>query len=117
MSFFLKGVREMNWKSFFIGLTVGIAGGFAAKELISQNTKISPEKVLKHVKEQFKQNGPISGSWIHMKTEPYERHDVQYHVYKGGISKNINGKTEQFEFIADALTGTLLDIKRLSEVS
>lgn len=32
-------------------------------------------------------------------------------MYKGGISKNQNGVNEQFEFIADAQTGTLLDVK------
>lgn len=105
----------MNWKSFLIGVSVGIVGGYTAKQIISQKTKVSPEKVLEHVKAQFKQNGPINGSWIHMKVEPYEQHQVQYQVYKGGISKNNDGKNEQYEFIADALTGTILDIRKLSE--
>jgi predicted small secreted protein len=105
----------MNWKSFALGVSVGIVAGVAAKEIISQNTKVSPEKVLENVKDHFKQNGPISGSWIHMKAEPFEQHQVQYQVYKGGISKNNNGATEQYEFIADASTGTLLDVRRLTE--
>jgi predicted small secreted protein len=105
----------MNWKSFALGVSVGIVAGVAAKELISQNTKVSPEKVLENVKDQFKQNGPISGSWIHMKAEPFEKHQVHYQVYKGGISKNTNGTTEQYEFIADASTGTLLDVRLLND--
>ncbi|WP_066311102.1 PepSY domain-containing protein [Bacillus sp. FJAT-29814] len=105
----------MNWKSFALGVSVGILAGFAAKTVISSTTNVSPEKVLENVKDHFKQNGPISGSWIHMKAEPFEKHQVQYQVYKGGISKNNNGKTEQFEFIADASTGALLDVRLLNE--
>jgi predicted small secreted protein len=104
----------MNWKSFVLGAAVGLISGYAAKEIISQKTYVSPEKVLDYVKKQFNQNGPISGSWIHMEAEPYEKQQINYQVYKGGISKNHNGLNEQFEFIADASTGTLLDVRSLS---
>jgi predicted small secreted protein len=104
----------MNWKSFILGAAVGLIGGYAAKEIINLKTNVSPEKVLDQVKKQFNQNGPISGSWIHMEAEPYEKQDIKYRVYKGGISKNNNGSNEQFEFIADAQTGTLLDVRVLS---
>lgn len=104
----------MNWKSFILGAVVGVVGGYAVKEIISQKTYVSAEKVLEYVKKQFNQNGPISGSWIHMETEPYQKQQIQYQVYKGGISKNNNGKNEQYEFIADASTGTLLDVRSLS---
>lgn len=104
----------MNWKSFFVGAAVGLIGGYVVKEVIDQKTNVSPEKVLEQVKKQFKQNGPINGSWIHMEAEPYEKQQIHYRVYKGGISKNNNGSTEQFEFIADAQTGTLLEIRSLT---
>jgi len=100
----------MNWKSFILGTAVGVIGGYTAKVIISQKMDVSPEKVLSHVKKLFHQNGPISGSWIHMEAEPYEKNQIHYQVYKGGISQNNNGKNEQFEFIADAHTGTLLDV-------
>lgn len=105
----------MNWKSFLLGAAVGVVSGYAVKEIISQKTYVSPEKVLENVKKQFNQNGPINGSWIHMITEPFEKHDIKYQVYKGGISKIQNGVNEQFEFIADALTGTLIDVKSSTE--
>jgi predicted small secreted protein len=104
----------MNWKSFFIGAAVGLIGGYMTKEILQQKTNVSPEKVLEQVKRQFKQTGPISGSWIHMVTEPYERHDIHYEVYKGGISKNQDGSNEQYEFIADAQTGTLLEVRPIT---
>ncbi|MCM3116591.1 PepSY domain-containing protein [Neobacillus sp. MER 74] len=104
----------MNWKSFLLGAAVGLISGYAAKEIIYGRTNVSPEKVLEQVKRQFTKNGPINGSWIHMEAEPYEKQHIDYLVYKGGISKNNNGTTEQFEFIVDAQTGTLLDIRSLS---
>lgn len=110
----IHGGALMNWKSFILGAAVGVISGYAVKEIISQKTYVSPEKVLENVKKQFNQNGSISGSWIHMEAEPYEKQQIQYKVYKGGISKNNRGVNEQFEFIADATTGTLLDIKSAS---
>ncbi len=105
----------MNWKSFFVGAAIGIIGGYTANVIISKKTNVSPERVLENVKNQFKQNGTISGSWIHMVAEPYERQQMHYQVYKGGISKNNNGESEQIEFIADAKTGTILEVRRLQE--
>ena len=100
----------MNLKSFLLGIGVGIAGGLIARELLEQKSFVSPEKALANAKEVFKQNGAISGSWIHMKAEPFEKGHLQYEVYKGGISrKTAEDSTEQFEFIADAETGTILD--------
>lgn len=107
--YFAFGGGSMNWKSFFIGLGVGLASGYAAKELLSKQTYVSAEKVLNSAKNTFKADGPISGSWIHMKTEPYQKGQLKYEVYKGGISRQLNGAYEQYEFIADARTGVILD--------
>lgn len=104
----------MNWKSFFIGVGVGIVSGFLTKEILDTKMPVSPEKALANAKDLFKKSGPISGSWIHMKTEPYEKQNLPYTVYKGGISRAVNDKIEQFEFIADASTGAVIDVARLS---
>jgi predicted small secreted protein len=93
-----------------IGAAVGFVGGYAAKGVITKEVNRSPEKVLEYVKNQFKQQGHISGSWIHMEAEPYEKEQIRYKVYKGGISKHQNGEQKQYEFIADAGTGTIIDI-------
>lgn len=105
----------MNWKSFLIGLSSGLIGGIAASYLVSKEypTKVSPEKVLEQVKTKFKEQGPISGSWIHMEAVPYENNRLQYQVYKGGISQNKDEKAFQYEFIADALTGTILSVEQI----
>lgn len=104
----------MNWRNFLIGAAVGFVGGYAAKGIINKEVNRSPEKVLEYVKNQFKQHGNISGSWIHMETEPYEKEQIRYTVYKGGISKHQNGEQKQYEFIADAGTGTIIDIYPLN---
>jgi len=45
-----------------------------------------------------------------MEAEPYDKNQMTYRVYKGGISQNTDGNIKQYEFIADAQTGTLLDL-------
>ncbi|MEH7544273.1 MULTISPECIES: PepSY domain-containing protein [Bacillaceae] len=100
----------MNWKSFFLGAAVGIVGGYVTKEILTQKTNVSPERVLGAVKKHLQPKGSIQGSWIHMEAEPYDKNQMTYRVYKGGISQNTDGNIKQYEFIADAQTGTLLDL-------
>ncbi|PFN96464.1 putative small secreted protein [Neobacillus bataviensis] len=100
----------MNWKSFFLGAAVGIVGGYVTKEILTQKTNVSPERVLGAVKKHLQPKGSILGSWIHMEAEPYDKNQMTYRVYKGGISQNTDGNIQQYEFIADAQTGTLLDL-------
>lgn len=106
----------MNWKSFILGVSIGLIGGYAVKEAISQKGKVSPERVLEHVKSEFKKEAAfnISGSWIHMEAEPYEKGRIHYQVYKGGISTNEDGTSKQYEFIVDAATGSILEVYPLA---
>lgn len=103
----------MNWKSFILGLGAGFVGGFLTNQLLMEKKHVSPEKALAHAKEIFKQTGPISGSWIQMKAEPYEKEHSSYTVYRGGISRTVNGQPEQYEFIVDAFTGDIIDTKKI----
>jgi predicted small secreted protein len=104
----------MHWKTFILGVALGAISGYATNKYISTQSFVSAEKVLDHAKKLFKEQGPISGSWIHMKAENFDKNNLTYQVYKGGISrKSDSGEREQFEFIADAKTGTLLEIYTL----
>jgi predicted small secreted protein len=96
----------MRWNSFLLGVLVGAVSGYAANKYISEEKLMSAEKVLENAKKRFKEQGPISGSWIQMKAESYDKHNLIYQVYRGGISRG----RDQMEFIADAKTGTLLDV-------
>ena len=44
-----------------------------------------------------------------MERKPYTKSLLQYEVYIGGISRTSGDQTEQYEFIADAATGAILD--------
>jgi predicted small secreted protein len=99
----------MNWKTFLIGVGSGLATGVVLHGLLEKHQIISPDKALVNAKTAFKKHGPIQGSWIQMERKPYSKSLIQYEVYLGGISRTINGQTEQYEFIVDAATGAILD--------
>jgi predicted small secreted protein len=100
---------HVSWKKFLLGLGIGFAGALILKSNMPRQP-VSPEKALRIVKNEMKKHGPIDGSWIHMIPEPYQKNQVTYQVYKGGISRTVNGKLEQFEFLVDADTGVILEL-------
>ncbi|PLT32243.1 PepSY domain-containing protein [Bacillus sp. V5-8f] len=100
----------MNWRALLLGAAVGFAAGYAAKQIIDETGSPSPERVLENVKSAVKKDGKIYGSWIVMTPENYEKFNLEYKVYKGGITRQLDGKREQFEFVADASTGTILEL-------
>ncbi|HEY4554240.1 MAG TPA: PepSY domain-containing protein [Bacillaceae bacterium] len=100
----------MNWKSFIWGAAAGLIGGYLVSEAAKKKVPISGEKVLFQVKRAFKEEGKIDGSWLQTKPEDYKKHAVRTKVYRGGITRNVNGERQQFEFIADAYTGSVIDV-------
>ncbi|MGP4075660.1 PepSY domain-containing protein [Halobacillus sp. K22] len=104
----------MNWKKVAIAAGVGAVAGYAVKQQFSSNQNVTPEKALKIAKEAFKKQGPISGSWIYMKPEELNKNGINYDVYRGGISKNQDGETSQYEFYIDTETGTIVDVAETS---
>jgi predicted small secreted protein len=99
----------MNWKTFLIGAGSGLAAGVVLHGILEKKQMISPERALANAKSAFKKHGPIQGSWIQMERKPYTKSLLQYEVYIGGISRTSGDHTEQYEFIADAATGAILD--------
>lgn len=104
----------MRFKKSLIAIGLGAIVGYVAAKQISENQQLSPEKALKRAKESFKRQGPISGSWIHMKTEELAKDDLPYTVYRGGVSRSIDGQTKQYEFYIDAVSGTILDVSEVA---
>lgn len=100
----------MNWKTLILGIAAGFACGYATKQVLEQSGPPSPERILDIVKASVKKDGKIYGSWILMKPETYQKYDLDYEVYKGGITRSMNNTQEQFEFVADATTGTIIDL-------
>ena len=97
-----------------MGLGTGVVIGVIASQFANKiDVNRSAELVLKDIKNSFKQEGPIDGSWIFMSPEPLQKEAVKLNVYKGGISRMKNGELEQFEFAADAKTGTVVELVKL----
>lgn len=96
-----------------IGLVIGLTGGALASYWYKKNKTLSADDILEQVKSDFLQEGPIEGSWIHFKKEPAQKFAIKSKVYTGGISRIEDGDLVQYEFIADAYTGSIIDIYRL----
>lgn len=103
----------MKLTDFLAGVATGIAAGMVVNEIVHRvNTTVPADVVLKKVKDAFKKEGPIDGSWIVMTAEPYSNHVVSMDVYRGGISRIMNGELERYDFAADAKTGTIVELTR-----
>ncbi|MEK3933837.1 hypothetical protein MKY41_00840 [Sporosarcina sp. FSL W7-1349] len=103
----------MKMKEFLAGVLTGVAAGIVVNEAIDRvNRNVPADAVLSNVKDAFKKEGPIDGSWIVMKTEPFTNEVITMDVYRGGISRIKNGELEQYEFAADAKTGTVVELVR-----
>ncbi|GAA0455823.1 PepSY domain-containing protein [Alkalibacillus silvisoli] len=98
----------MKWYKLAIPAAIGITVGSILGKKIKEHWLI-PEVALKRVKEQFKQSGPISGSWILMEQEEYAQAGKLYTVYQGGVSRTVDGRTEHYKFYADATNGEILE--------
>ena len=69
----------MKLKDFLAGVLTGVAAGIVVSEAIDRvNQNVSADSVLKNVKDAFKKEGPIDGSWIVMKTEPYKTMSLRW---------------------------------------
>ncbi|WP_070120549.1 PepSY domain-containing protein [Bacillus marinisedimentorum] len=101
----------MNVKNFLIGAGIGAAAAVLLMQA-RDDQYISAERALKDVKDLFKEKGPIDGSWIHMVPEETEKFGLPYTVYRGGVSRSSEGSTEQYEFMIDAKTGSILEVEK-----
>lgn len=100
----------MRWKDVVIGTVVGFACGYATKYMVDKYTNQSPDTILSQVKETLKADGKIIGSWILMTPEKFHKNGLEYEVFKGGLTKIANEKQRQLHFVADASTGTILEV-------
>lgn len=104
----------MKLKDYMMGLGTGIVIGVIASQATNKmDFNRSAELVLNEIKNSFKKEGPIDGSWIYMTPEKFQKAAISMNVYKGGISRVKNGELEQFEFAADAKTGSVVDLVKI----
>lgn len=98
-----------------VGLGLGVVGGAVAAFWYQDRKKMTPDQVLEKVKGAFVKEGPIEGSWISFEKHPLRKFALRSEGYEGGISRLEDGKIVHYEFLADAYTGTVLDIERISD--
>lgn len=105
----------MKARDFLIGVVAGVAAAYVFKEA---TTRVSPNRnpnaILEDVKNEFKKQGPIDGSWIFMQPETFYKENIAIPVFKGGISRLEDGETVNFEFAADTKSGSIVDLVRLT---
>ncbi|MER1958487.1 MAG: hypothetical protein ABS942_13990 [Solibacillus sp.] len=105
----------MNVKDFALGVVTGIAAAIVVKELSNRAVPYAnPNNILATVKSEFKKQAPIDGSWIYMKTENFNNGFTEIPVFKGGITRTIEGEVENYEFAADARSGAIVNIAQVN---
>ena len=80
--------------------------------MVSSQKVLSADQVLENIKSSFLKEGAIEGSWISFEKEPIRKFAVRSSAYRGGLSRIEDGETVYYEFLADAHTGTVLEISR-----
>ena len=97
-----------------IHVTIGLSGaaGFLAGKLFGDR-KLSANAILRLVINDFKKEGPITGSWIDYQARPFQRFAVRTQAYQGGITRQEDDRLTTYRFLADAYTGSILEMKRV----
>lgn len=100
----------MKIKDFVIGALCGIAAGALTTIVINKQTNISSDDVLHKIKKVFNEKGKVTGSWIMTKPETIDKNSILYKVYRGGLTVLVDEEQVNYEFLADAKTGVIIDI-------
>lgn len=111
----MNGENELSYfkGGLVLGVSVGLLSGIASAMWYNKKRAVDADLVLEEVKDAFLKEGPIEGSWIEFEKKPLRKFAIRSKTYNGGISRLEDGQMVQYEFVADAYTGTVIDIKRL----
>ncbi len=104
----------MNWK-FAAAVVAGFTTGFAVANYLEEVSHADPEHVLDEIKKKFRTLGPVEGTWIVMKPELFNNGVLDFDVYQGGITVKQAKQAVQYQFIADAKTGSILHVKQQAD--
>jgi predicted small secreted protein len=100
----------MNWKNVITGFAAGFAAAYAIQQ---KRSSLSSDEALQIVKQAFKQNGSIDGSWIHTTTKILQKHGMAFEGFNGGISRTVDHEQEHYEFFIDRKSGAILELNKL----
>lgn len=110
---FDKNKKQYLLPVLVISAILTFCAGFFTFFLVDQKAPVNADKILNRVKTQFREEGPIEGSWIEMTKVPWKKYSYETKVYYGGISRIEDGQVTQYEFVADAYSGTLMDVYKV----
>ncbi|MEY8445650.1 PepSY domain-containing protein [Enterococcus ratti] len=95
-----------------VGIGLGLLSGITSMIWYQRKKTLSADHVLEQIKTSFLKEGSIEGSWISFEKEPTRKFAIHSKAYRGGISRVEDGEVVYYEFLADAYTGTVLEITR-----
>jgi predicted small secreted protein len=116
MNFLEKCMCKKHKEEILGGILFGaglVLGSVVTALCYEQKRTVNGDKILENVKKMFLAEAPIEGSWIELHPVPLSRYSSKTDVYYGGISRKEEDVLVQYEFIADAYTGTILDLYKL----
>jgi len=99
----------LKWGATFIA---GAALGVATTTVYNQKKHLSTKKILAKIKAQFLKEGTVEVSYIEEIREELARFALKYEIYRGGIIRKEDERYINYEFTADANTGTVISIER-----
>lgn len=108
-----KETRSLFTDGLAIGVGIGLVGGILSTLWAKKNQTLTADEVLDTLKLDFLKEGPIEGSWIQFEKQPFRKFAFHTQAYAGGISRLEDDELVTYEFLADARTGTVLEVHRI----
>lgn len=106
-------MTSKDFKKSFIGsIAVGSVVATATVTALywhHRNRILKPNRTLEKIKKEFSKTYSVTGSWIEMKPTLYKESENVQTVYYGGLSLLEENKHVQYEFIANAKSGAVVD--------
>lgn len=93
------------------GIAIGVVAGVAVTKQFDKQG-VSPERALKLVKDTLQDKLDIEGSWVQMHPEKLEKNELNFLVYRGGITANENDKVNHYEFSVDKRSGAIIELAK-----
>lgn len=87
--------------------------GYLAGKRLSHRQILTSSVILDKVKRAFRHEAPIEGAWINSQPINHQQFAIKSLVYTGGVTRYEDQQLTQYEFMADAKTGSILNITRL----
>lgn len=109
---------ELNFKNYqqlSLLSTLSVLFGFLMGKSMQRRQYMTADVILERVKQAFRKESAVEGAWINDHPQQHTQFAIHTMVYTGGISRLEDHNLVQYEFTADAKTGSILKIKRVSE--